>query len=788
MAVWTRRAALKGMGMATLAASNLSSSAWAAGPDEHEYDPLTLWYKKPAQEWVEALPLGNGRLGAMVFGGTGRERLQLNEDTLWGGGPYDPTHADALPALPEVRALIEAGKYLEAQELAGQKLMARPIRQMSYQTVGDLWLDFPDLGPVTDYHRDLNLDTAVARSRFRAGNVWMMRECFISPVDQVLVMRLTADQPGQINVDLSFATPQPGKAVAEGDDILALRGTNTGQHGNKPALKFTALARVLPSGGKVGASDKGLSVRGADQVVILVAAATSYRRFDDVSGDPDAIARGHIDAAAAKTRDQMLASHLASHRNLFRRVTIDLGTSPAARLPTDQRVRESASLTDPALAALYYQFGRYLLICSSRPGTQPANLQGIWNDKLNPPWGSKYTININTQMNYWPAEPTNLAECVKPLIQLIRDVSITGARTAKVMYGARGWMVHHNTDLWRATGPIDGAKFGIWPMGGAWLCLHLWDHYDYSRDRAFLDEAYPLMKGAAEFFLDTLVEDKKTGFLVTNPSLSPENAHPFGSSLVAGPAMDSQILRDLFDACIRSSEILDKDADFRAEVARTRARLPPDRIGKAGQLQEWIEDWDMEAPSMDHRHVSHLYGLFPSGQIDPFETPELAAAAKRSLQIRGDKATGWGIGWRLNLWARLGDGEHAHQVLRLLLEPDRTYPNLFDSHPPFQIDGNFGGTSGITEMVLRSRKDVIHLLPSLPSAWPNGQVNGLRARGAVDVSLRWRGGRLDYALVSSRINGSHKLRYRDQVIDLVLRPNQPVRVGLAGGRLVAQTV
>jgi alpha-L-fucosidase 2 len=783
MAGWTRRDALKGIGAAAMAAGPFNPALAAGSSPHHALDPLTLWYRQPAKEWVEALPLGNGRLGAMLFGGVEKERLQLNEDTLWGGGPYDPNHPDALPALPAVRDLIAQGKYAEAQELAGQKLMARPIRQMAYQTVGDLWLDFPGLGAASDYRRDLSLDRAIARTRFRVGDVWMERECFISPIDQVLVMRLTADRPGRMDVDISFTTPQPAKPVADGDDLLALRGSNTGQHGIKAALRFTALARAIPQGGTVKATDKGLSVRGADSLTLLVSAATSYRRFDDVSGDPDAIARAHIDAAAAKDVAAMKAAHIAAHQRLFRRVALDLGSSPAAALPTDERVRDSAKLTDPALAALYYQFGRYLLICSSRPGCQPANLQGIWNDKLNPPWGSKYTININTQMNYWPAEPTNLAECVEPLIQLIREVSITGARTARVMYGARGWMVHHNTDIWRATGPIDGAKFGLWPMGGAWLCLHLWDHYDYSRDPAFLADAYPLMKGAAEFFLDTLVEDKKTGFLVTNPSLSPENSHPFGSSLVAGPAMDSQILRDLFDACLRSAEILGLDDDFRAEVARTRTRLPPDRIGKAGQLQEWLEDWDMQAPAMDHRHVSHLYGLFPSGQIDPFDTPDLAAAAKRSLQIRGDKATGWGIGWRLNLWARLGEAEHAHQVLRLLLEPDRTYPNLFDSHPPFQIDGNFGGTSGITEMLFRSRKDVIHLLPALPSAWPSGQISGLRARGAVEASLRWRAGRLETAQLTARLDGRHKLRYRNQTIDLNLTAGKPVQVALVGGRL-----
>ncbi len=764
------------------AAGGLASEPAKAAPAS----PLRLWYRQPAKEWVEALPVGSGRMGAMVFGGAAAERLQLNEDTLWAGGPYDPANPEALKALPEIRALIDAGDYAKATEVADARFMATPKRQMSYQTIGDLKLTFPGLdGQPTDYVRDLDLDGAIATTRFAVGGTRYTRQVIGSYPDRVIAVRLSADRGRAISVDLSFDSPLKSKPVSsiEGRDTLVLAGANDSQQGIAAQLKFECRVQVINKGGTLSVREGALSVAGADEVLLLIAAATSYRRFDDVGWDPVAINRAVLAKASAKRWPALLATHQADHRALFRRVDVDFGTTTAALKPTDARIKASQTSDDPALAALYYQYGRYLLIACSRPGGQAANLQGVWNDKTSPPWGGKYTININTEMNYWPAEPTGLAECVQPLIAMVRDLSVTGARTAKVMYGARGWVTHHNTDLWRASAPIDGAKFGVWPTGGAWLCKHLWDHYDYGRDRAYLAEVYPLMRGAALFFLDALVVDPRSGKLVTNPSISPENSHGHGSSLVAGPTMDQAIIRDLFTSCIKAAAILGTDAPFSAELATAREKLAPYKIGKDGQLQEWQEDWDADAVDIHHRHVSHLYGVFPSDQIALDTTPALAQAAKVSLNTRGDISTGWAIAWRLNLWSRLGDGDRAHRILSLLLGPERTYPNMFDAHPPFQIDGNFGGTSGMTEMILQSRNDRIYLLPALPSAWPTGHVTGLRARGAVGVDVSWTRGKLESAVLTAAADGRHHVRYGASVIDLDVRKGQRVRLTARDGVL-----
>ncbi|HTG39199.1 glycosyl hydrolase family 95 catalytic domain-containing protein, partial [Sphingomonas sp.] len=472
--------------------------------------------------------------------------------------------------------------------------------------------------------------------------------------------------------------------------------------------------------------------------------------------------------------DRIAADAGAAHRRLFGRVSIDLGRTAAADQPTDGRIAASQTADDPALAALYFQYARYLLIACSQPGGQPATLQGLWNDSLDPPWQSKYTININTEMNYWPAYSANLSECAAPLVQMVRELAETGARTAREMYGARGWVTHHNTDLWRATAPIDGASWGMWPTGGAWLCTHLWEHYDYSRDAAFLASVYPVMAGAARFFLDTLQRDPRTGFLVTNPSISPENQHGHGGALCAGPTMDMAILRDLFDQTAMAATLLDTDADMVAELRAARERLAPYKISRRGELREWQQDWDADAPEQDHRHVSHLYGVYPAHQISLEDTPELAAAAKRTLDIRGDRATGWATAWRINLWARLGDGDRAHGILNFLLGPDRTYPNMFDAHPPFQIDGNFGGAAGVIEMLMHSHGDRIDLLPALPRAWPTGRITGLRARGACTIDLSWSGGQIEEVVLRPERDGDRTIRAHGRAVQVALKAGQPL--------------
>ncbi|HSK08257.1 MAG TPA: glycoside hydrolase N-terminal domain-containing protein [Vicinamibacterales bacterium] len=774
---------------------------------------MVLRYHAPATAFEDALPLGNGRIGAMVYGAAGTERILLNEATLWTGGPIEPAvNPKARAFLPKVREALFRGDYKAADQLT-RNLQGR--YSQSYAPLGDLFIEAEpaSAADTAAVQRELDLQSAVARTSYTVAGVSFTREHLVSHPDRVLVIRLAASSPGTLAFALRAGSQlrHDVRVTEEGDLLLSGRAPVHAEPNYRTDIKeplvyeegkgtrFAARVRVLRTDGKIERKGAAVSVRGAGEALLAVAVETSFVAFDrDPATGPDPVrqAAARLDAVAARSWDSLREVHVRAHRALFDRVALDLGRSRQEVLPTDERLRQYAKgAGDPGLEALYFQFGRYLMISGSRPGGPPLNLQGIWNPHVRPPWSSNYTININTEMNYWPAETANLSECHEPLLRFLGDLAATGRVTADHFYGCGGWCAHHNSDIWALSNPVGDFGQGSpiwanWPMGGVWLSLHLWEHYAFTGDIAWLRASgYPLMKGAAEFAMDWLVEGPD-GFLVTAPSTSPENQYKTPEGYVGEVSVmttsDLALVRGLLLDVSRAAETLGVDADVRARMKATLDRLPPYKIGRRGNLQEWYLDWDDQDPA--HRHVSHLIGLYPDDQINPFDTPDLAAAARRSLELRGDGGTGWSKAWKIGLWARLHDGDHAYRMLRTHLQyvgpagdtqykGGGTYPNLFDAHPPFQIDGNFGGTAGIIEMLLQSHRGEIHLLPALPASWRAGTVRGLRARGGYTVDVEWKDGALVVAVVRADRDGTVRVRYGRIVREVPVKAGVTLKLG-----------
>lgn len=724
---------------------------------ENKAQELKLWYNQPARVWEEALPLGNSRLGVMFYGIPQRDELQLNEETIWGGSPYRNDNPKALGALPKVRELVFGGQPNEADKLLNSTFFTK-THGMPFQTAGSVILNFPGHEKYTAYYRELDLEKAVSTVKYTAGGIDFQREVFSSFEDNVIIMRITSSKKRALNFDLEYANPAE-HTISDRNKILILNGRGADHEGIEGKVRYQIQTFVKNEDGNVMVNNKKLVVTDASTVVIYVSIATNFKDYKTLSKDYEKKASQYLSNAIKKNYNESIRRHSEIYKKQFDRCKIKLGSDTGSlNLPITERISGFQKAQDPSLVALLFQFGRYLLISSSQPGGQPANLQGIWCNSLYPAWDSKYTININTEMNYWPAEVTNLSETHQPLFQMIKELSQTGAETAKNMYGSEGWVAHHNTDIWRVTSPIDFAAAGMWPTGGAWLCQHLWEHYLFTGDKKFLAEYYPVMKGVADFFLSSLVKHPKYNWMVAVPSISPEQG-----PISAGCTMDNQLIFDIFTKTAEANQILNEDTKYRESLLSMSARLAPMHIGQYSQLQEWLEDVD--DPKNEHRHVSHLYGLYPGNQITPSNTSELFEAARNSLLYRGDMATGWSIGWKINLWARLLDGNHAYKIVKNMLtladgsnKDGRTYPNMFTAHPPFQIDGNFGLTAGVAEMLVQSHDEAVHLLPALPDVWKDGELSGIKARGGFDVSMKWKDGKVNEVTVVSTLGGNLRIR------------------------------